>query len=395
MRSVLEEALASAVGALEPVRGPRGTTLLRAPAQALARLRDPALDHVAAVPSGVRLEALTDAPFLELVVDVLHVVVPGEEHGCSFDVAVDGVLQEPTTPLTAGGVVVVDPRTRALDVQPSAPCVVRLDLGQGQHERQVELWLPQRSALSLVDVRVPDGCSLRAARRPGLVWVHHGSSISQAGGADRPTGTWPAIVARAAGLSLVNLGLGGQCHLDGFMARALRDVEADLVSLELGINVAGGDTMRERVFVSAVHAFLDTVREGHPTTPLLVVSPIHCPWLEEGHGPSTYDWESKTVSGLPRPAELAEGTLTLVRTRELLARAVEDRRAEGDRALHLLDGLQLLGTADVDLLPDQLHPDAAGYRLMAERFLTAALGEGGPFQARTSPLSGQPSTSPG
>ena len=41
----------------------------------------------------------------------------------------------------------------------------------------------------------------------------------------------------------------GQCQLDGFTARTIRDLPADLISCKLGINIVNGDTMRERTFV--------------------------------------------------------------------------------------------------------------------------------------------------
>ena len=44
--------------------------------------------------------------------------------------------------------------------------------------------------------------------------------------------------------------------------------------------------MRRRAFTPAVHGFLDTIREGHPDTPLLVVSPILCPIHEDTPGPT-------------------------------------------------------------------------------------------------------------
>jgi lysophospholipase L1-like esterase len=33
-----------------------------------------------------------------------------------------------------------------------------------------------------------------------------------------------------------------------------------------------------------------------------------------------------------------------------------------------MNGLELMNEGDVDLMPDKLHPNSAGYRLMAERF---------------------------
>ncbi|NED93004.1 lipase, partial [Streptomyces sp. SID11233] len=104
------------------------------------------------------------------------------------------------------------------------------------------------------------------------VWVHHGSSVSQGSDAASPSTTWPARAAALAGVDLVNLGFGGGALLDPFTARALRDTPADLLSLKFGINLVNADLMRLRALGPALHGFLDTVREGHPETPLLVIS---------------------------------------------------------------------------------------------------------------------------
>ena len=162
------------------------------------------------------------------------------------------------------------------------------------------------------------------------------------------------------------------------VARTIRDLDVDLISVKAGINVINADTMRERTFVPAVHGFLDTVRDGHPTTPILLVSPIVCPVAEDHPGP-TVPLRSGRVGVVERPAEMEEGALTLRRIRELLAQVVEDRRAYGDANLHLLDGLELFGPDDADGLPDGLHPDADGYRRIGERFAAHAFAPGGPF----------------
>ncbi len=206
--------------------------------------------------------------------------------------------------------------------------------------------------------------------------MHHGSSISHCLEADSPTQTWPALVARRQGLDLLDLGLAGQCQLDPWTARTVRDEAADLISLKLGINIVNGDTMRERTFRAAVHGFLDTVRDGHPDTPLLVVTPIVCPAAEAHPGPTLL---LDGVFGVaPRPEALSVGALSLQRVREVLTDVVTARQAT-DPALHLLDGLRLFGPDDVDHLPDGLHPDADGYRTMADRFSSLVFGPGGAF----------------
>jgi lysophospholipase L1-like esterase len=58
---------------------------------------------------------------------------------------------------------------------------------------------------------------------------------------------------------------------------------------------------------------------------------------------------------------------------------VEGRRKAGDENLDYLDGLTLFGAADASDLPDDLHPNGAGYVRMGQRFHSAAFTNGGPF----------------
>lgn len=145
--------------------------------------------------------------------------------------------------------------------------------------------------------------------------------------------------------------------------------------------------MRMRAFGPAVHGFLDTVRDGHPDIPLLVVSPILCPMHEDTPGPTAFDFSrlaegklSFTAAG--DPAERAEGKLTLNAVRQELQRIVS-ARAKDDPNLHHLDGRALYGEADhAELpLPDRLHPDPAAHRLIGKRFAAHAFAAGGPFAA--------------
>jgi hypothetical protein len=196
------------------------------------------------------------------------------------------------------------------------------------------------------------------------------------------------VAATRAGVELINLGLGGSAMLDPFTARTLRDTPADLVSIKIGINIVNADLMLRRAFVPGVHGFLDTVRDGHPTTPLLVVSPLLCPIHEDTPGPAATDLTALSAGWLRfratgDPAERASGKLTLGVIREELARIVAQRAAE-DPNLHYLDGRELYGRADwAELpLPDDLHPDAATHRRIGERFAALAFTADGAFTDR-------------
>lgn len=332
------------------------------------------------MPSGVRLVLRTAATTIEL--DALRTTtafagLPPRPDG-RYDLLVDGVLA--AQEVLGGGVRrVVDLATGAVQIRPGPASTVRFT-GLPARDKQVEIWLPHQEMTELRNLRADAGVAAAPSGR--RVWVHHGSSISQGSNAASPTTTWPALAAAAGDVELVNLGFSGSAMLDPFVARTMRELPADLLSVKIGINIVGGDVMRRRVFIPAVHGFLDTLREGHPATPLLVISPIFCPIHEDTPGPGTPDFAEGTVRfrATGDPDEVAAGKLTLRVVREELARIVVQRAAE-DPNLHLLDGLELYGEQDGDdlPLPDRLHPDPATHQLIAERFAARVFTTGGPF----------------
>ncbi|MFP8881106.1 MAG: GDSL family lipase, partial [Myxococcota bacterium] len=96
------------------------------------------------------------------------------------------------------------------------------------------------------------------------------------------------------------------------------------------------------LFGAGLHAFLDLVRAGHPETPIVAISPI-----------------------LRRDAESTRNALgmSLADLRGVFETVVEQRRARGDERLRLVAGRDLVPEAH---LPDGIHPDDEGHRLMAE-----------------------------
>lgn len=368
-------------GALEVEQTPNGVRVHRLPARARAQAADPQLAMAESQPSGVRLAFTTAATSIELralAVRFGFSGAPARPLGV-FDLVVDGRPAGQAS-LAEAVVVTIDMATGARETEPGGIGSVVFD-GLPDGEKSVQLWLPHNETVEPIELRTDAPVQPSLERRP--VWLHHGSSISQGSNAIRPTGIWPAIAASLGGVDLVNLGFGGSALLDPFTARAVRDTPADLISLKVGINIVNADLMRLRAFGPAVHGFLDTIRDGHPDTPLLVVSPVLCPIHENTPGPGAFDQDALAEGQLRfratgDPAERAAGKLTLVVIREELARIVRERAAE-DPNLHYLDGLELYGPADAeDLpLPDRLHPDAATHRLIGERFAALAFGAGG------------------
>jgi len=364
---------AAGIVELEATEG--GTVLHRMPAWARGQHNDISLPLLETMPSGGRLELVTDSTTLELDVQ-LTLLQLGDEAGppAVFDLVVDGERVGAESTRT-GTLIVVDRRTGAAEFHVGGPATVRFE-GLPAGDKRVEVWLPNAAAVQLLELRA-DG----ATRPPDdhrRRWVHYGSSISHCLEAERPTGVWPVVAARLAGVDLQSFGFAGQCQLDPFVARMIGEQPADLISLKLGINIVNADSMRERTFVPAVHGFLDQVRDRHPDVPLVVITPITCPVVEDHPGPTGVD-EHGQCSVPDRPAALALGALTLRRIRELEAEIVAARQAAGDEHLHLVQGPDLFGPADVGDLPDGLHPNAAGYQRMGERFHALAFQGDGPF----------------
>jgi lysophospholipase L1-like esterase len=293
----------------------------------------------------------------------------------TFDLKIDGSLVASRS-TDSGNKLVIDFRDRnSMTFEPGEPTTIRFE-GLGTGRKRVEMWLPHNATVEMRAVRIDDDATVSEApptNRP--VWVHYGSSISHCMEASRPTGTWPAVAATLAGVDLRSLGLAGACHLDQFVARTIRDMPADVISLKVGINVFNADSFKERTFAPALHGFLDTVREGKPTTPILVVSPIICPPGENHPGPSIPTAGGKYPVDT-RPESKWYGSLTLSAIRTTIEQVVNVRRHLGDANLHYLNGLELFGAADAGGLPDDLHPSGAGYQLMGERFARLAFGAG-------------------
>ncbi len=327
------------------------------------------VEFLASSPSGVRLRFVTDATTVGLEVLATHLAIGENGYAAALDMIVDDDLVA-TTNFREGNVVTVDPDRGNFRFTPGEPVTLRFDAPGG--DKLVELWLPSNSIVEARAIHLDAEASIAAPpadTRPR--WVHHGSSISHCMEAFSGSRTWPSTAARIANVNLTNLGLAGQCHLDPFTARTMRDLPADLLSLKVGINIVNGDTLRQRTFAPALHGFLDTVREGHRSTPLLVVSPILCPAHEDHAGPS--DGSSGTTVALGTSVTESQGALTLGEIRAITAAVVERRRGAGDENLHYLDGRELFGEADLANLPDGLHPDGDGYVRMGERFAALAL----------------------
>lgn len=212
----------------------------------------------------------------------------------------------------------------------------------------IELWLPQYGVFQLRDLEIDDGATIEPFTDGRPRWITYGSSITQCRQAASPTQTWPAIVARGCGFNLSCLGYGGQCHLDAMVARMIRELPADYISMCLGINIQGAASLGPRAFRPAIIGAVQIIREKHPDIPLVLMSPIYSP---------------------PREDKPNAVGFHLQGMREEVQAAAEALRAHGDKRIHYVNGLDVFGADLAHLLPDDLHPNAEGYRAMGQNFI--------------------------
>ena len=366
----LRDGAVSIFGALDYDTRSQGISPRRLPAWTRPQLPG-TMDAMVRIPSGVRLAFETDARNIRLSVQTTSLTTsPQTPRPVTFDLVIKGGRTHSSA----------SDRGNAMFLDRKDPGQFRLERGDayevafGDLEpglKACELWLPHNAFVEIRCLEIEDGASLAAIAVPETRrWLHYGSSISHCLEAEQPTGTWPAVAARLSGMHLQSLGFGGQCHLDPFVARTIRDSDADVISLKVGINVINMDSMRERAFTPALHGFLDTIREGKPYTPVVLVSPIFCPSAEFRPGPTLPNSDGKFVT-LAGHEAVQGNCLTLVRVREIIAEIVHARQAAGDLQLQYLDGLTLFGPDDAHDLPDDLHPNPEGYARMGERFAAA------------------------
>ncbi|GAA3408127.1 SGNH/GDSL hydrolase family protein [Paenibacillus hodogayensis] len=214
-------------------------------------------------------------------------------------------------------------------------------------EKLIEIYLPQKVPTIVKALTIDEGAVWNIPDIARTKWVTYGSSITQCNAAFSPARTWPALVARRFGLDLTCQGFSGNCHLEPMVARQIRDLPADIISLCLGINVYGGGTLNRRTFQAAVIGFVQIIREKHPDTPIVLMSPIWSPSREQVTGASGF-----TLSEMRSEIEDATARLS----------------ALGDQNLHYVNGLTIFDETSAEHLPDQLHPNGQGYSIMGSNF---------------------------
>lgn len=219
--------------------------------------------------------------------------------------------------------------------------------GLSDETKLIELYLSQKMAVPITGIWIDEHAKWELVEDSRLHWVTYGSSITHCYYSESPSQTWPALVANEMDFKLTCLGYSGNCFLEPTVARMIRDMPADFISMCVGINIVRGNALSDRTFASALMGFIQIIRDKQKDVPIAIISPI-----------------------FNREYEKAENKvgLSLEKTRKEIVQVIDILKKYGDQNLYYLDGLELFGEEYEKYMPDGLHPNAEGDKILAVRF---------------------------
>ncbi len=307
-------------------------------------LLDPELVSTAAIPSGVRIAFETDSTDLA----IKSRTTPSTIGPCTspWELVINGEQVE-TRPAPSSGV------TRFSKLQ-TGP-------------KTVEIWFPHTGVTHLQQVGISSDAQYSPTTPQGPNWVGYGSSLTQSRFGASPRQTWPALVATELGMNLTNRGYAGQAHLDPLIAAEIRDAPADLITLELGINIALSGSMNPRTFLAATTGFVSTIREKHPSVPLMLIAPTWVAAIDQQ--PATPKLIPALARRLMHQRESLRPHLGMTQDDlcSVLTQVAERLNKSYPGQTVFLDGTDLLGKNDQRLLQDGVHYTPNGERHVAKR----------------------------
>jgi lysophospholipase L1-like esterase len=211
-------------------------------------------------------------------------------------------------------------------------------------KREITLYLPLYSGVKVLAIGVDANAVIEQAAPFALPKpvVLYGTSITQGCCASRPGKSFEAIVGRRLNIDFVNLGFSGAGLYEPALADAVAAIDASCYVLDSSnINTA-------EALGKVLGPFIQIIREKHPLTPILVVSPIYS--SEE------LIWGIRKSNNYDR--------------RELTRKIVSGLIAQGDRNIQLMEGTDLLSPSQGDGLTDGAHPNDLGFEWIANGLST-------------------------
>ena len=278
--------------------------------------------HAASVPVGVRIELVGDAQAIDIAYRTTsgNLGYRGDGAGVTFSVWRNGhnVCEEEA--ILGDG-------------------LIRLNLGTVAADKPAIIYLPEGMQPLIQSLTAVKG---EIAPAPSLPrWLAYGDWTTQGWIASGPSQGWAAIAARKAGVNLINMGYAGAGRGEIVSAEHIAALGAEIVTIAYGESCWTRIPHSLGMVGEGFKSFLDVVRQGHPNTPIVVISPVLRPDAEDV------------------PNKLGA---TLADIRNAIESATRDRVGAGDDSLSLVVGETII---EAGHLADGIHPGDEGHKRIA------------------------------
>ncbi len=278
--------------------------------------------HAAVVPVGVRLELVGDAEAIDIAYRTTsgNLGYRGDGAGITFSVWRAGRKVGEEEAVLGDG-------------------LIRVPLGSSAADKPATIYLPEGMQPVIQSLTAVNGEISPAPDLPR--WIAYGDSVTQGWIASGPAQGWAAIAARKAGLDLANLGYAAAGRGEIVSAEHIAALPADIISVAYGASCWTRVPHSVGMLAEGFAGFIDVVREGHPSTPIIVVSPVLRPDAED---------EANRLGA------------TLADIRHTIETVTRDRIVAGDETLALVAGEAII---TAEHLGDGIHPDDEGHKRIA------------------------------
>jgi hypothetical protein len=204
--------------------------------------------------------------------------------------------------------------------------------------RAYTVYLPLFALIDTLEIGVPAGASFKGIPpRPEPPIAFYGTSIVHGASAARAGMTHVSQLGRRLGIPVLNLGFSGNGQMEPEVARFLSELDPRLYVVDCLPN------MQAPMVTERAEPLVRIIREARPDTPIVLV-------------------EDRTYANAPFKAAQRERQAA---SRQALRTAYENLKAAGIRALHYVEGNQLLGD-DGEATVDSSHPTDLGFTRHAD-----------------------------
>lgn len=289
--------------------------------------------NLAQCPAGGRIRFATDSTIVGIRAKVSdngvmnHITRIGQS---GFDIYVDGYFMGSVSPDDHGAI------------------SIDWSVGPDKKLRNIEISMPLYKPVTIESIVLDDGAKISdpAPYRVAKPVVYYGTSITQGGCASTPGTTYQSFVSRWLNADFVNLGFSGNGFGEPELAAAVSEIDASCFVVDFWANVQAAQ------YGERLPGFVGPIRENHPHTPVVVISPFHFTCYSVD--PTTRDIQRKDAEAF-----------------------VKQQQRHGDKHIYFFDGYKMISKEETFGLVDGVHANSLGFYLMAKGltpFLKRVLG---------------------